>query len=240
MKKYMHNAGLTTNDLLKLKIRREIYQFILKNPGQHFREICRKLNTSRGTVSYHTRYLEKRGLINIKSSKKYKLYYAKNKFGKFEEDLLHNIRFDTPRNILYYLITVGCASQVELSKELKRHQTTIEFYLKRLIDLDIIELAVDIDSVIYLNNNFTIINRDKIGREKFFRIKNQRKLYDLLIKFYKNKYYDSDIADEFFYFVEETYKENPNYIREKLKTFRQTTEELEKIFYQIFPNPYHC
>lgn len=48
---------------LDLKTRRNIYNFILKHPGLHFRELCRKLSLPNSTLSYHTRYLEKRGFI---------------------------------------------------------------------------------------------------------------------------------------------------------------------------------
>ena len=54
-------------ELLKLKIRRQIYQFILKYPGFHFSEISRKLKIPKTTLNYHLSYLEKYGFIVVKS-----------------------------------------------------------------------------------------------------------------------------------------------------------------------------
>jgi len=241
MKTHRCKTKFTKNDLLNLKTRRHIYQFIFKNPGLHFREICRKLNISRGTVNYHTVYLEKRGLITAKRNSGYTRYYVINKYGTDGKNLLHNIKLDTPRNILFYLILCGSASQIELSKELKKHPSTIKFSLKRLIDLDIIEPAQVNNSTIHLNTkNPVFINRNKIGRELFYKIKNPMKLYDLLIIYYNKKYYEGDFADAFIHLVGDIYDKHSIAYPYKLKTFKQAINEVENIFFDVFPHPYHC
>jgi len=241
MKTSRNSEKFTKDDLLKLKTRRLIYQVILKNPGIHFREICRRLNLARGTVNYHTLFLEKRGLITAKYSSRYILYYVTDKYGKNEKNLLQNLRLDTPRNIIFYIIMWGSGSQNEISKELKKHPTTIEFYMKRLVDLEIIEFAPNVDNTIYLNTkNSAIMNRDKNGRERLYRIKDPRKLYDLLILYYNKNYYKSDVADVFFSYIEEMYTKPNRVFPNKLKTFKQALDEFEETFYEICPHPYHC
>ena len=131
--------------ILELEIRRKIYHFISKYPGLHFREICRKLDIPRSTLSYHLKYLEKRKLISSKHECIYTRFYVINENGAGYNKLLHFLRQDTPRNILLYMLTYISASQAELSEAIEKHPTTIMTHLKRLKDADINS---------YMNNKF--------------------------------------------------------------------------------------
>ncbi len=87
---------------LELKIRRRIYNFILKYPGLHFRELMRKLNLPNGTLGYHLKYLEKRGLITARPGEGYVRYYIINNIGTDQKKMFHILRQETPRNIILF------------------------------------------------------------------------------------------------------------------------------------------
>ena len=55
-----------------------IYNFIIKYPGVHLREIFRNLDISEGTIRYHIEILLKQGLIVKSDSDGYMRYYQKD------------------------------------------------------------------------------------------------------------------------------------------------------------------
>jgi len=69
-------------DLIYLEKRRIIYNYILKNPGLHFRNISRKLKIPKSTIEYHLVYLKKQGLIVENQELGYLRYYASEKIGQ--------------------------------------------------------------------------------------------------------------------------------------------------------------
>jgi len=126
-------------ELLKLEIRRQVYQFILKYPGFHFRELSRKLKIPKTTLAFHLNLLEKRGFIVFKSEDRYSRFYVTKNFGRLEKKVIHILRQETPRNIVLYIGWLASASQAELSRELELTAKTIEKHLKRLVAIGIVE-----------------------------------------------------------------------------------------------------
>jgi len=50
---------ISKKNILKLEIRRKIYDFVDKNPGLHVREISRRMDIPINTLIYHIKYLKK-------------------------------------------------------------------------------------------------------------------------------------------------------------------------------------
>jgi len=228
---------LTKNDLLKLKIRRVIYRFILKNPGLHFRELVRRLNIPRSTLSYHLNYLIKQELLVMKKDDKFTSYFISKNIGDREKKLLHIIRVETTRNVLLYMMIMVIASQIEIAKELDKHPTTINFHLKRLMKHGIIEPAPTGDGMIYTSlSNALIIKRKKSKNEIFYRLK-EPKIEKLLIMYYEKRYYHDIIAEAIFSCAENVI---PNGPPKRIRTTKEAIEQLEKIVFDIFPHPYYA
>ena len=224
--------------MLELEIRRSIYNFILKYPGIHFREISRRLNISRSTLYYHLKYLEKRGFIIAKPEGKFTLYYIINNVGNDQKKILHLLRQEAPRNIITYLIVVACASREELAKSLEKHPTTISQHLKKLIEMDIIEPAPVSNGVVHLKHGTVkIAERPHIGKETIYRLKDCHSICDALHR------YEKKILDKTFCDMLSVYYKNweLGYTRTKrLKTIKDFVEFYEKFFWDVFPNPYYC
>ena len=136
---------ISKRNILDLKSRRDIYQFISKNPGLYISEISKRMNISRSALRHHLRYLLKLNLILTKVDKKDKRLYACDQIGVKDKELLSLLRQEVPFKIIMYLFLPGFCSKTELSKELNVHPSTIQFHLKKLLDMGVIKPIEVID-----------------------------------------------------------------------------------------------
>jgi predicted transcriptional regulator len=110
----------TRDDLLKIKMRSIIYRFILENPGLHFRELGRRLNIPKSTLSYHLQYLEAQELLIVKKGDRYTRYFISKDISEREKKILNIIRMETARNVLLYMWGMVIASEIEIAEELDK------------------------------------------------------------------------------------------------------------------------
>jgi predicted transcriptional regulator len=61
--------------ILNLETRRDIYNHVLRFPGIHLSEICKKLKMRKNNVCYHLDFLKKQNLIETTSDDGYIRYY---------------------------------------------------------------------------------------------------------------------------------------------------------------------
>lgn len=204
------------HDILGLEIRRQIFNFILKYPGLHLREISRKLNIPKTTLTYHLKYLEKESFLLVKSEDRYTRYYPTKKVGNNDKEILGLMRQDLPRRIILFLFLYPEHSRRDISEDLEKPLTTMSFHLKKLLALNIIE-------------------KRRVGHSYAYRIKNQKEMYNLLIS-YENSLSD-DILGPFLEYVKYVLPDGipPSYRRRKKKDIDEIIEAL----YEIFPHPYH-
>jgi predicted transcriptional regulator len=162
--------------------RKEIYQFITKYPGLHFSKISRELSIPKTTLKYHINYLKKRELIIDITEDRYVRFYASNKLGVEDKKILNIIQKKTPRSIILYLLTNKAASQKELSKKLKKAESTLSEHIKKLLKLGIIEVAKKKGKNIIATNYVQEKNIKKkiVGREKFYVLKDPYYIYTFI------------------------------------------------------------
>ena len=138
--------------------RKQIYGYISKYPGLHYREISRKLNIPKTTLYYHLNNLKKRGLIYEQEDKTYSRYFPNGDILDFEKEFFAILRKRAFRNILYVLAFYRVCTQKEIIKHLeedfniKKHSTTIAFHLDKLLEMDIIICAQNGREKIYMGN----------------------------------------------------------------------------------------
>jgi len=169
----------------KLNNRKLIYNFISENPGVYQIEISKALNISASTVNYHLRYLNKKGLITKQKENRYIRYYLSEKISSFEKKVLSILRQETPCNIVLYLIIETCASQIELSKRLEKHPSTITFHLKKLLDMDIIErLSVENGKIIARRlKEPKFVEYDPVSNDAVYKLKNLSEISNHVVVF---------------------------------------------------------
>lgn len=206
-------------NIFEIENRRRIYNYILKNPGLHFRQITRNLNIPKSTLDYHLFFLTKKGFISIVEENRYKRYYINQNLSTQDKNLINILREDVPRNIVLYLLLYNYSSLEEILKYAKfwtkhpskiglvlnKHQSTINFHLKKLIDMKIISFfEVNNTKKYYLTNPEDICNLCIIYEKSLLGKAKGRLL---------------NWVDLYYFF---------------------TIDKVIKRGYNIFPHPYHC
>ena len=205
--------------IFELKTRKEIYDYIMSNPGMHLRDISRSLKMPVSTLEYHLRYLEKRDFLSKDFENGYSRFYVTQNVGKNDKKLFNVLRETVPRNIILYLCLYSNSSQTDMinfakkwknhpskiGHYLNKHHTTLGFHLKKLINEDIVESY-------------------ECGNEVRYRLKNPEDIFDLIIRYDK-----SILADAFGRF---------------LKWFEDARwggnmDEVIGVLWDVFPHPYH-
>jgi len=150
-------------DVLEQGTRNTIYELIDKNPGLHFRKICRILDKKMGVVQYHIGVLEKIGLVRAIRDGRYKCFFASNQeedsnvspddrdpaTQMLRETIITSLRRKTPKTLITYLAREKIASHQSLSTVAKVSPQAITFHTQRL-------------------QSFGIIESQKEGRQKFY------------------------------------------------------------------------
>jgi len=223
------------DNILLLSTRRAIYQFISKSPGFHLREISRRLHIPLTTVKYHLHVLTKRELIKEKKEGRYLRYYAINTVGSHDKKLISLLRLDIPRIIILYLLIHYWSTQVDISNSFHKHPTTIEYYLKKLMDVGLIEQVKPVDGKIYRDENPRIIECETVGREKVYIIKNPQQIYDIIIT-YKQSIIDDTISKDLFVWI--SFLQTTGHPK-KVIAPKKWEKSLDDVFWEVFPHPYH-
>src|SRR5207302_10604354 len=87
-------------DILAVATRKNLYDFVSRNPGFHLRELSRALNLSITLADYQLRFLERHDLVSSSMDGEYKRLYPRSTRG------LADVRAalsETHRHILAYL-----------------------------------------------------------------------------------------------------------------------------------------
>ena len=127
------------NKFLELETRRQVYNYILKHPGLHIRDLSEKLNTPISTLIYHLKYLKKLGFIEENLYKKYTRYYAPRTIDRIHKKLLNLFREEATRRVMIYLTLNQFSSINEISKNINRDRSTVSYHLKKLHNAGILK-----------------------------------------------------------------------------------------------------
>lgn len=156
------NREFQRKELLDQPTRSSIFELIKRNPGLHFRAICRVLSKKMGVVQYHISVLENAGLIRSIRDGRYKCFFAtaqnninpeqRNPEKETLSDYIKtNLRKTTPSKLIIHLIREDEASHQKLSQVASVSPQAITFHTKRLAA-------------------FGILESSKEGRQKFYRL----------------------------------------------------------------------
>src|SRR3972149_9416110 len=91
-------------EVLDLDSRRRIYEFLEANPGVHLRLIGKVLGMSTGMLSYHLRYMERRGLLRSEEEGHRRRYFDARAFAEAQRKSIRVLRQDVPREIIMELL----------------------------------------------------------------------------------------------------------------------------------------
>jgi len=112
--------------------RRAIFNYIRKNPGAHYSRIRRETGLSAGVITYHTRELERKGLIKSHCGKYLKRFYP------------YGITIDCEpltvkqREVVEVISRRARISTNEIARELGKTRQAVIYHLKNLADLGVV------------------------------------------------------------------------------------------------------
>lgn len=132
---------LKEDDLLKQKNRKKIYDYIMNNPGDHFREIQRAVELEVGTLSHHLNILEKEQLIVSEQDGNNRLFWVagvkrdtdKIRLSRIQENILKEIqkepgitqvqiakRIGVSRKVVFYHVKFLTKAKMVMEEKVKR------------------------------------------------------------------------------------------------------------------------
>src|SRR5207247_8299260 len=100
-------------EILAVKTRKDLYDFVRKNPGFHLRELSRALNLSITLADYHLRFLERHELVTSSMDGEYKRFYPRSTPGladvpaalsEADLQILAYLRQPVPLRVIAFLI----------------------------------------------------------------------------------------------------------------------------------------
>jgi len=137
-------------EFLAVKTRRDLYEFVRRNPGFHLREISRELNLSITLVDYHLRFLEKHELLTSAMDGEYKRFYprsvpgaadARPALSDSEKQVLAFLRQPVPLRAIAFLMEHDAATHKEILEHVPVSPSTLSHHLKKMQAAGLIEHA---------------------------------------------------------------------------------------------------
>jgi len=235
---------ISKRNILDLKSRQDIYQFISENPGLHITEISQRMNIPRSNLRYHLKHLMKLNLINSKVDRKNKRFYICDQISLKDQELLALLRQEVPFKIIMYMLHIGFCSKAELAKELEVYPSIIDFHFKKLLDMGVIEpVEVKNGKFISFYKHKPVFFIKPVGREKFYMWKNPEivgNIYRLLIT-HKESMMDPSIIDAYNELIKEWDfgRERGRKKPKKYFSFNKTIDNFINILEEIGHFPFH-
>ncbi|HLE53824.1 MAG TPA: ArsR family transcriptional regulator [Thermoplasmata archaeon] len=128
-------------DVLAVKTRRDLYQFVRQSPGFHLREIARSLNLSITLADYHLRFLEKHELVSATMDGEYKRYFPRSMPGDQDarpalsdqqKAVLAYLRQPVPLKVLAFLMERDFATHKDILEHVPVSPSTLSHHLKKM------------------------------------------------------------------------------------------------------------
>jgi predicted transcriptional regulator len=133
-----------TDDSLDLDTRREIYEYIVKNPGVNLSKISEEIKKSAQLVDYHLIYLERHSLITVDKEKGFKQCFIKDKIGAEDKRLLGLLQQDLLLQIVLFLLEHPFSRHGDMLKHFKMTSPRFSYHLRKLVKNDVIvESTID-------------------------------------------------------------------------------------------------
>ncbi|MFX1395103.1 MAG: winged helix-turn-helix transcriptional regulator [Promethearchaeota archaeon] len=134
----VEGTTLTKKDVLLNSKRKEIYNYIEKNPGKYVTKIAKELKISSNVVFWHLKILTKFNFIEKKIIDNHIVYFDSNIDLK-ESKKIYVFSKEKSKRIINYLKTNNLGiTRTKLARVLNIHRNTIKKYIKSLEEFNII------------------------------------------------------------------------------------------------------
>src|SRR3989442_15381024 len=144
---------MTGDEVLAVRARRALYEFVRASPGYHLREIARSTNLSITLADYHLRFLERHELVSSTMDGEYKRFYPRYAIGDAEarpaltdrqKVTLGFLRKTVPLQAISFLMERQSALHGEILAHVRISASTLTHHLKKLQRAGIVARDADL------------------------------------------------------------------------------------------------
>jgi predicted transcriptional regulator len=157
------------DEILENERRNTIYNCIRRNPGLHIRALQRRLGIPLASLQYHLNFMARRDVVIEEKTEHYTRYYV-SKLGSQEKNMLLLLRQKRLREIVMIILLGKKAKHRYIIEQLGLPPSTVSFYIKCLLDNNVIE-------------------KTKIGYETIYTLKEEDRISKVLIA-YRSSFLD--------------------------------------------------
>ena len=157
-------ARLREEDVLE-GVRKEIFEYISENPGEHLAGITRQFGMSSSSARHHLDVLEwSDQIVSHKSGKQKHFYPNQNGYRQYTQgfeykEIMAILKNDTCRGMVKVIISNDKANQKMIASALHIHPSTVNWHAKRLRGAQIIFKSRDGKDIHYsLNPELDLVN----------------------------------------------------------------------------------
>ncbi|MHA1147677.1 MAG: hypothetical protein ACTSR8_05485 [Promethearchaeota archaeon] len=157
----VEGSRLVRYDVLNISKRREIYRFIVNNPGVFHYEIVKHLDLSTHVVIWHLRVLKNFKLIKETNIDNHDVYFDKEvSFSEVNKNYF--LRRKKSQKILSTLKNVREGmTKTAISRTLKMHPNTVKKYIEALLEIGLLDTKEIGNKTLYLLPDESIL-RDNL------------------------------------------------------------------------------
>lgn len=176
------------NEILENERRRKIYALIEANPSVHLRELQRMTDMPLATLEYHLDYMLRKKVVFAESDAYHKRYYTKP-VDAADKKILCSLRQARMREIILIVLANTKPKYQFLSDCMKIPHSTLSFYLKHLIDDN-------------------ILAKERIGYDTFYTVRDEDRIVRLLVA-YKSSFLDKIVDRTLKTWMETRFRSEP-------------------------------
>lgn len=147
MKYLVEGKRLFKDEILQNEKRQKIFEYVLKNPGTHEREIRNIFNLGAYEARIHIRFLIKFGFIRNKTFKNRNIYFPIT-FNESQEIKTLLLRNEKNRKIFEFIKMHQQVRLSEISNHLQVSHSTIQPHIKDLLENDLLR-KIQQDGIFY-------------------------------------------------------------------------------------------
>jgi len=138
---------MTGDEVLAVRARRALYEFVRASPGYHLREIARATNLSITLADYHLRFLERHDLVSSTMDGEYKRFYPKYALGDAgarpaltdrQKVTMGFLRQSVPLQAISFLMERESALHGEILMHVRISASTLTHHMKKLLRAGIV------------------------------------------------------------------------------------------------------
>jgi predicted transcriptional regulator len=170
--------------ILENNRRRDIFDFVKANPGLHLRALQRRLGLPLTSLEYHLDYMVRKNVVYRERDGRFTRFYAMMLDEK-DREVISVLRQRRLREIALIILGKDGAKFQELQEILGLPSSTLFYYLKHLLDND-------------------IITRDHVGSETVYSVKETRVAKALIA--YKPSFLDKLVDKALYAFMETQFR----------------------------------